>query len=118
MIKKYEEDDFIDLDFLKYSFFYDLKKLTRLLNMKIIFKKLKIICIFCLRVFHNLFYLTFLKKKMDFIFGKNSMLKKALIISNCNFFFKKNGAVLNSCFFYIFIVDMSVHDIEYFFKFN
>ena len=51
MIKKYEEDDFIDLDFLKYSFFYDLKKLTRLLNMKIIFKKLKIICIFCLLVF-------------------------------------------------------------------
>ena len=55
---------------------------------------------------------------MDFIFGNNSMLKKALIISNCNFSFKKNGAVLNSCFFYISIVDMSVHDIEYFFKFN
>lgn len=46
MIKKYEENDFNDSDFFKYFFFTNLRQLTRLLNMKNIFKKLKITCIF------------------------------------------------------------------------
>ena len=62
MIKKYDENGFNDLDFFKIFFFFMiLKKLKPLFIVKKKLKKLKLICIFYLRVFCDLFYLIFFR---------------------------------------------------------
>ena len=48
MIKKYHENDFNDLDFLKYSFFYEFEKIKTFINCeKKILKIETNLCILC-----------------------------------------------------------------------